>query len=167
MWKLCGLLLASLMPLPGLTTAIVVHLGYVNGLHVFPAVFGSSLLGAVMSFHFARNFVRVPASWLKITETSIENSWTMLIAIRLSPSPSSLLSYALGSMHHISFRKYLLATIIGYQKLWIELLIGHSMNEMSYSLRESDPSQTIKTAAKLIGYVSAGFVIAKLAVKQM
>ena len=156
------LFIISLIPFPGLTTAMILRIGYLNGIYAFPYVFISSLLGSCVSFIIARKFIKIPLSWTNLTQLSIENSWTMVIALRLSPSPSSILSYVIGSMKHISFDKYVIATIIGYQKLWIELMIGYNMNEVSSAFKENNVSKILKSIVSFVGLFAIAFIIKKI-----
>lgn len=160
--KATFLFLLSLIPVPGLTTAFIVKIGYYHGLTVFPYVFAASFLGAFVSFILARTAINIPQSWVNLTEASIEDSLSMLIALRVSPSPSVVLSYVIGSMKHISLHKYLVATLIGYQKLWIELIIGDNMNEVASSFNNRDFSQLLKSIVTAIGVIGIMIVIKKI-----
>ena len=156
------LFVVSLIPFPGLTTALILKIGYYHGIYAFPYVFTSSLLGALVSFVVARNFIKIPLYWTNLTKLSIENSWSMIIALRLSPSPSSILSYVIGSMKHISIDKYIIATMIGCQKLWIELMIGFSMNELSSAIKDKNHSNILKSIITLVGIFAITFIIKKI-----
>ena len=136
----CG----SVIPVPGITTTSVIRIGYLFGPQAFPHVFCASMFGAGLAFYIGRR-ISLPTRLSGITTRAIRNDAYMLTALRLSPTPTCIVSYSLGSLSHISWRKYALATAIGYQKLWLDLLIGYNMSLMM------ETSSSIKICGIFIG----------------
>ena len=160
--QVCLLFAANIIPIPGIITATTVQMGYTIGFSVFPYLFTTSVAASCVAFCISRNIPGIPSSWTEMTEQKIENTYSMLIALRLSPTPSTLVSYALGSMHHISFIKFLIASIIGFQKLWVDLMIGYNMNVVHNNVKKSESQKYIKIVLWSIGIISMCVLIWKI-----
>lgn len=157
--EICLILIANLLPVPGITTATVIRMGYIYGYLSFPYIFTASLLGSSTAFMIGRH-ITVPPRW-KTFSYCVENSYYMLILLRLSPTPSSMLSYTLGSLDHIQFQKFLFASAIGLQKLWIDLMIGHNMNEIT-GVVYGQNDKYIQTSLSLVGLVASCMIVRQI-----